>query len=269
LRGIAFEYRATWESTLLGAKHVQALLGVVLGPAAALLGRAVPEVGPLRDPGSGDAAIWIHLFGLTAFLVVVVPRAALSLLEAWRARRFSSRIPLDLGERYYRRILAQGRGAARRLTVLPYSFGPEPEVLDRLRALLHDVFGARAAVRVGETLAYGADARQAFGAAAGGGPGESCHVVLFNLAQTPESDVHGAFLTDLMTLIEERGERLLVLVDPSGYRRRVPARERWIERLRAWERVVRDTGLAVVAFDRVDDETSDAVEAALWGGGDG
>ena len=56
-RGVAFEYRATWESTLLGATQVQSLLDWVLGPAARLLGVNVPDVAPLRAPGSGKISL--------------------------------------------------------------------------------------------------------------------------------------------------------------------------------------------------------------------
>ena len=93
--GIALEYRATWESTWLDARAVQRYLDALLGPAARVLGTPVPDVAPLRGPaGEGPAAPWIHLWATTLVLAVVIPRAALALLEAAIAGRLARRLPV-------------------------------------------------------------------------------------------------------------------------------------------------------------------------------
>ena len=68
VRGLAFEYRAGWESTFLGAPAVHAILSFVLGPAARLTGIALPGVTELealrwgggtrreRTPGAGSTS---------------------------------------------------------------------------------------------------------------------------------------------------------------------------------------------------------------------
>jgi hypothetical protein len=125
--------------------------------------------------------------------------------------------------------------------VLPYSHRLSARVQDGLLELLHELFGNRAQVRVAEPLAYGADppARDAAGV----------RVAVFNLAQPPEQEVHGAFLESLRRAAGDGGG-LLVLLDEEPYRTRlgVAGGERLAERRRSWERVAREVGLRVAAL---------------------
>src|SRR5690606_4083180 len=75
LRGLAFEYRAGWESTFLDASSLHALLHLVLGPAAGLTGIVLPDearIEAMRFPASTgeQAGPWIHLHAVTVALVV-------------------------------------------------------------------------------------------------------------------------------------------------------------------------------------------------------
>lgn len=279
LRGLAVEYRATWESTLLDAGHVDALLGALLGPAAALLGLAVPDAAPLRAPGSGEAATWIHLYAATTLLLVGLPRAILAGLENLRVRRRASGLTVDLETSYYRRIFAPWSGVGTRLDVLPYSFHPGAGEREALKRLLHEAFGARSHVEIHRPVEYGATADSALeeaGAPPGAGS-ESCLVVLFSGAQTPENEVHAAFLRELTGRVAERGASLLVLIDISRYRARVPRPERWRERLETWKRAAAAAGVRPVEADlgspdgsvEPDDDgrrTLDAIAVALRSG---
>lgn len=272
LRGIAFEYQASWESTLLGAAQVQALLDTVLWPAAWVLDVSVPDVAPLQRPASGAAATWLHLYAVTAMLFVLLPRLTMIGIEGWRCRRLSASLGVDLDDGYYRRIFSEWLGSARSVMVLPYSFRPKPGAVDRLKGLLHEYFGARAEIRMRDPLSYGAEPPSPFSTANGvdlerGGRHRECLVVLFNLAQSPESEVHGALLERLKTLAVERDGQLLVLVDESVYRRRVHAEDRWSERLNAWRLVIRDAQLRPVALDLdgpVEDTVLNDLRAAVW-----
>jgi hypothetical protein len=282
VRGLVLEYRVMWESTLLDAEQVQTLLNVILGPAAALLGVSVPDVAPLRGPGpgaGGDAALWIHLYAVTALLFVVVPRALLGSYQRWRGRRLAARIPVDLSDSYYRRIFVEWRGAQRRIDVIPYSFRQSPEMLYRMKTLLYEYFGARADIRVGEPLAYGAGVPEGDDASDLDAPEnadddvvpgeERCVVLVFNLAQTPESEVHGAFLNEVLHRIESHRWRLLVLVDSSTYRERIDSAERRRERFETWSRLVGDAGLSAVDLDPdppADERLLDEVRAGIWPG---
>ena len=102
LRGLVLDYRAGWQSTFADAATVQSALDVLLAPAAAISGVAVPDVAPLRlgpdVDATASAAPWIHLYATTLLLAVVLPRlllAGLAARRAWReARDFA--LPLDL-----------------------------------------------------------------------------------------------------------------------------------------------------------------------------
>lgn len=105
LRGLVLDYRIGWESTFIDAPLVETALGMLLGPASALTGVAIPEVAPLRlAPGAqatASAAPWIHLLATTLLWVVVVPRALLAGVAHWRARHRARHFNLPLDTPYF------------------------------------------------------------------------------------------------------------------------------------------------------------------------
>ncbi len=263
VRGLAFEYRAAWESTFLDHAAVDAWLTTLLAPASWASGIGIPLVPELPGVETG-AAPWIHLQAVTAVLVVGIPRLLLCLVASVRARRLAADVPIDSGRASLRRVLSADRGGATRVGVVPYSYEPEPRLADALKATLHDVFGARADVVIATGLAYGDEAGALLAASAPhqaprsgalgqtadtprGAAVETCRVVLFGLAQSPESEVHGALLDGLRAAARE--DRLLVVVDASAYRLRVGSGERVEERRRAWDRVLREAGFTAGHLD--------------------
>ncbi|MEM1180525.1 MAG: hypothetical protein AAGM22_19425 [Acidobacteriota bacterium] len=273
-RGLAFEYRATWESTFLSAGTVDAILGFVLWPAQRILILDLPTVESLRAPASGSAAPWIHAWAMSAVLLVVVPRLALAgraALHAWRLRR---RLPLSISPSYVRRIVATASTTPHEVQILPYSYRPVERSTEVLRRAVLDFLGARAVLRIGSTLGYG-DAPPPSSAA--------WRIVLFNLAQTPEVEVHGELLGQLAGELAD-GQRLLVLVDEAPFLDRVPGSqraERRESRRRAWLRNLAastDDGVAVEVpapvFLALDDELDpdlavDALTRGAWPPGAG
>jgi hypothetical protein len=282
VRGLAFEYRASWESTFLDASQVSGLLGAVLGPAARGLDALRPAAQPratellqttsleaLRAPaGDGPAATWIHLWALTAAAAIGLPRALLAWRAGRRARRLARGLAPDLGEPYFLRLRAFDRGEGVRIEVLPYSHRPSPLATDALLELLHELVGNRAQITLVEPLAYGADPP-----AADARRGEPHgRVVVLNLAQSPEQEVHGAFLEALRArhAAAPHPPWLLVLLDEEGFRARqgdAPGRDRVAERWRAWERVARDAELRLAALRPLAADADAALEearAAIW-----
>lgn len=245
LRGVGFAYRASWESTFLDAGVVDGLLGAVLGPAAWLLGTEVPSVAAIESPASGDAAPWIHLWAVTAALFVGVPRLALAGLEALRCARLARWLPLPLADGYRRRLRAMAETKVERWTIWPYSFTLTPGAAAALKTALLDLAGARADVRLAPVLDYGAETPA--GEEALGG-----RVVVFNLAQTPEDEVHGALLAALRRDLVA-GDVLLVLIDSSAYRRQLGtgevAERRLEERRRVWDAAIAAQGLRAVHLE--------------------
>ena len=268
LRGLVWEYRVTWESTFLGTETVQALLDFVLAPAASLLGQPVPEVAALRSPESGLAAPWIHLYAATAALFVLLPRGLLFFFESLRVVRAQRSLRVELPEAYERRLLAAGSAEARRVEILPYSLRLASGEGEALKALLFDFFGPRTALHLRPGAEYGAEADDLDPV------NGRCLVILFNLAQTPESEVHGELLRGLAPNLLD-GQAMVVLVEGGGYRRRLhgddpeAAREssRLTQRRRAWDRVLKEAGVAAVYVDLSRPSPQDLVveiERAAW-----
>ena len=116
-RGLAFEYRAGWDSTFLDAMGLRRLLGIVLWPATALAGFALPDPAALdalrfsRGPGE-NAARWIHAYAASVFALVVLPRLALAAWAGRRASQLAQRFPLALDGAYFE-ALTQRLAAAR------------------------------------------------------------------------------------------------------------------------------------------------------------
>ncbi|RPH85785.1 MAG: hypothetical protein EHM88_00005 [Candidatus Rokuibacteriota bacterium] len=243
--GIAFEYRATWESTWLEAPAVQRYLDLVLGPAARVLDRPVPDVAPLRGPaGEGSAAPWIHLWGTTLGLFVLVPRAALALLDTLSAARLSRSLPVDVDADYTRRALQSGRGAATLVEIVYYSCAPDTGLRERLHARLQEEVGARAVIHDGARLEYGDGPERVRLPEA---PSRSGVLVLvFPLAQTPEPEVHGELVERLRERLDGAGWQLLAVLETATYRQRAGSDDRVRERRATWDRLLRDLHLTAI-----------------------
>ncbi|MBM4267429.1 MAG: DUF2868 domain-containing protein [Deltaproteobacteria bacterium] len=267
LRGLGLEYRATWESTFLGADTVAALLRLVLGPAAGVFGFPLPDADALEamagPSGSAPAAIWIHLWALTTAGIVVVPRLALALVELARSIRLARNVDVEPLEGSFRTLLTSERGAALTIEVQPYSY-QLASGQGALRELLHDLFGLEARIDVRPTVTYGGDANYESRSE----DGSACVIVVFGVNQSPEREVHGRYLEELMEIGGGR-LKLLALVDTAAWRARFGDHEdrRAAERLRAWDRVVRGAGMQVVAVDLAHPPAPGLVEraeSALW-----
>ena len=243
--GIAFEYRATWESTWLDAPDVQRYVNVVLGPAARVVGIAVPDVAPLRGPvGEGDARPWIHLWATTLGLFVLLPRAALAAVEALAAARLSRRLPVAIDAGYVRRALHSGRGAATVVEVVYYSCAPDTALRERLHAVLQEHAGARAVIRDGPALEYGDDPGQI--ALAEPSPAPGVVALVFTLAQTPEPEVHGKFIERLRERLDAAGRELVLVLETATYRQRAGSATRVSERRATWERLLRSVQASAI-----------------------
>lgn len=266
LRGILLDYSATWESTFLGGDTVDTILGTILGPASAVTGIEIPKAQLIRSPLAGPAAPWIHLWAATAALFVGVPRLLLILSESLRCGFLERRVELELSDAYLRRLVASARTTHDRIEILPYSYTPSPQATDRLKSLLYDLFGPRAELRTLSQITYGSEPAELEP------PVGRSTVVLFNLAQTPEIEVHGELLETLKEALPD-GHTLIVLVDGSVYRGRLEATtvdERISQRRRAWDRVAQAAGLEAVHLELEDapaDELLTRIAEAAWPAG--
>jgi hypothetical protein len=280
-RGIAFEYEATWESTFLGPRGLRAVLVPLLGPASALLGDPIPSpagLAALRAPAGGEAAPWVHRYALTTVLVVIAPRALLAVSALARGRRLAADLPLDLSEPYFARLTAGARPRAG-VEVLPYGMKLTARAAETLRALLRDLVGPTAEVRMEPEAPYGAEPEAVLPSPATRSPApgdglERWHTLVFSLAQTPEDEVHGALLQRLGSWVaasEREGRRGLAVVDASPYRARLAGTgvegPRIAERQRAWDEVAERAGTALAHLDLEaagGDEALERLQRGVW-----
>ena len=227
-RGLVFDFRAGWQSTFLDATQVQALLNLLLDPASRLSGIAVPQVATLRiapdAAATGLAAPWIHLYATTLLSLVVLPRALLAAASVWRARRLSRRFPLPWHEPYFAQLARAREGAAACVQIFPHGAAPDAQVMQSLRVLVALEFGDDVQLQIEQVTAYGDEdsppARVA-GATA---------VALFDLAATPEADIHGRFITAL----KETGPTLVAVDEAAFQARFAHLPERLAQRRETW-----------------------------------
>jgi hypothetical protein len=258
-RALGTEYRAGWESTLLGPQTVHGLVHFMLWPASLLTGIPLPDlsrVAALRwgagSPGE-NAGPWLHLYAATAFLFIIGPRLVLAGLSALRAARLKRRFPVPGQDDFYiRRLLRSVRGGATVVRVIPYSFNPPERTQRQLEQLLSDVLGEKTKMIFEPPIAYGAE--DDWLARLDLQDGEADHlVVLFSLSATPEAENHGALVSGVRRRIAEArsGAGLTVLLDESGMRERLGqgAEPRVQSRRAAWEAMLRQHHAVPLSLD--------------------
>lgn len=251
LRGLAFDYRAGWESTFLDASHVHALLAVVLGPASQLTGIALPDAAALqgmRFPAAAgvNAAPWLHLYAVTVVFVVLLPRALLALADRWLEARWSAHFKLPLDDVYYRGLTRSLRATGDRVRVLPYALQLSPQAALGLNAVLTRACGAKTTVEIGPTTVYGDEDRADLAVMA---PDVTVVAPIFALAATPEPENHGAFVVRVRAN-GVGGARLLALVDESSFVRQFGAASpRRAERRDAWRHMLDELDCPAVFVD--------------------
>ena len=279
LRGLAFEYRATWESTFLGADAVRTLLAAALAPGAGLTGLAVPDatqLAAIRAPDSENAATWLHLIAATLAAVVVAPRLLLAAATWLVARHRAAHLPLALADPYYQRLLRGFRGGPARVRVLPHSYTLAPPAIAGLEALVARTFGGSAALTIEAPVAYGDEDGHAARDDAGG---DAAVLVVFNLAATPEREVQGRFVEALAARQAPAGAPLVV-IDTSVLHARWPDdAARFAARRAAWDAALPAAAGAplyvdlaapdVAAFERAFDTAVEARDAAATARADG
>jgi Protein of unknown function (DUF2868) len=263
-RGLVLDYRASWDSTFLDAGQVQLLLTWVLGPAAALIGQALPDTATLvtlrgADGGSEGAARWIHLWSLTVLGWVVLPRLALAAATAWQARRLARQWPLP-DDDGLQRLLRSASGQPQAVLVLPYSYQLDPAREATLLQWLDAGWGPGLAARVQPSLALGAEDDLASHLQAQQPPVMPAAmparvVVVFALTATPERESHGAFLRALALHRGAGAPPTVVLIDESGFRQRLAGAtlaERLAQRRAAWQALLDTVGAAPLPARFVD-----------------
>jgi hypothetical protein len=266
-RGLVLDYRATWESTFLLPAQVHTVLHGLLGPAAWLLGFSFPTVedmAQVQAPGHGSAAPWIHMWALTGFAGIVLPRLIFARISARSARKAAESFTLPLDEPYYLQLLSTDRGRGIQIEIVPYSYQPSQVALEFLGKCLLDLIGNQATLHWREPLPYGQESFPWLTSTSS----PQTVALLCNLAQTPEVEVHGEVFRALQAHMEAtKGKhQLLLILDQEPYRHVAdPAQMK--ERQQTWQRLADDYHLQIVAFDAKEtsrDQLLRKAHAALW-----
>jgi Protein of unknown function (DUF2868) len=264
LRGLVLDYRASWESTFLSAESAHAALSFLLSPASQVAHIALPNLAAfdaLRSthlsPSSSGAtgATWIHLYAVTLALFVVLPRIALTLWSAWRARWMASRFKLPLSDEYFARLLRQHQGRQAAVVAMPYAYRPNEAATAGLRTVLATTMGPEIKLNLAPTLAYGAEDEST--------PklplGTTLTLALFDLSATPEAETQGRFAQHLAATAST-----VVVIDEAGFQRRfAQAPERLEQRRDAWRAWAKALGTEPVFLNLQQPELKNAERDVL------
>lgn len=261
-RALGIEYRAGWESTYFDAATLHGLISIVLAPASALTGIALPGPAELqalrwRDGGGGgvNAGPWIHLYATSAFLFIIGPRLLLAAWHGLRAARLRRQFPVPGTEDFYvRRLLRSARGGGSVVRLIPYSFHPPERSQRQLQRLLTDVLGEKTQITADPPIPYGGEDEWLDGADLAAG-GADHVVVLFNLSATPEAENHGALVAGIQGRLRQGngGAGLTILLDETAYRQRLAgqsgAEARLESRRKAWEAMLGHQHVTALTLD--------------------
>lgn len=259
VRGVALEFRATWESTFLDAPTVRAIAAAAYAPGAWLLGAAVPDaahVAAIRAPDSENAAPWLHLMAATLAAVVVVPRLLLALATALVERYRAAHLREDLTDAYFARMLRGFHQGAAAVHVVAYSYALPPAAAVVLQSMLARALGGNVTVSVAPPVGYGDEDALSATAATGR---DAPWIAVFNATATPEREAHGRFLAALRT----RAATLIAVVDESAQNARWPGDAVRRDARRAlWRETAAEHGVVPVFVDLAQPDLA-AADAAL------
>jgi hypothetical protein len=271
VRGMVLRYEAGWESTFLGPAQVHAIVGVLYGSVAGWSGVPLPasvaDVASLRwtaQGGGGDAAPWIHLIALSLLCYVVLPRLLLAGVATLALARLGRASALPERLRAYARNSFRGGSIVRssgHTSVTPYAYEPSEASLAGLQRWLQQASGDVVRLERRSTLRYGEEDMAAPAFAIGAHQRADLHVVLMNLAATPEAENHGVVIAAARDAAHQARPpaAVRIVVDESPYATRLAGdaslAPRLEERRRLWREFVAGYGIEadIAALERQED----------------
>lgn len=266
-------YRVGWESTLLDATDVHAMVATVLGWLPLHFGPEVPDLATVEQMrfqaggGLADARPWLHLLATLAFALVIVPRLLLAAFDSLLLRRLDTHFPLPLDEPYFRRLLLQSGHDTRDVLAIPHARALTPEAALALDGVVRRVCGAGSAPRLAGCVPFGGeDAPQLPPMPQAGG----LLLLLFDMGATPEPE-HQGVLIKAVRAQAGAAQQMIGVVDSAEFRRRFgEAGERLTQRRQLWAAFLAGHGLSCVCADVsavAADALAEQLEAALAGKG--
>jgi hypothetical protein len=225
-RGWSTEYRAVWESTLLGENGARAFFGALFAPASKAAGITIPldEIPGMRRGASspalkpGAALPWIHLYSATLALFVMVPRVLFALLELSRANRVPA---LELRGAnwldYLAGVRASAEGDGATVEIIAHALPLDDASRERWRRLARTRWRDAGGVNC-RAIAPGAETDFV----SSWTPAAPRILLVFNLATTPETEVHRALAEGVRTRLREAspGGVLTMALDDTELKKR-------------------------------------------------
>ncbi len=225
-RGWSKEYHAVWESTLLSEDYARTFFGALFAPASKAIGVAIPldELPRMRRGADapaaqpGPALPWIHLYAATLGLFVVAPRVLLALLELARANRVPAQELRRADWRdYLARVRASAEGDGATVGIIAHALALDDDARERWKRMARTRWreagdtDCRAIVPGGEADFLGAWT-----------PAASRILLVFNLAATPEAEVHRALAEGIATRLHQANAAgvLALALDETELKRR-------------------------------------------------
>ncbi|CAM2066157.1 DUF2868 domain-containing protein [Sulfidibacter corallicola] len=231
-RALVQAYSFTWSSTFIRDQEtLRQFLSWVFRPVLWIFPDGLP---PLAQ--SAHAGDWIHLFALSALIYIAIPRLAMLFWQSGRHRRFRRQgFALDTAVDPFRRWLSALRGEAAQVRIWLYGYTPDRSTTPRLERLARELWGQRLSRIRLDKIEWGEDEVPLEPPAPNEHPVTLAVVLVFNGAQTPETEVHGAFVRHLTTFLSDHPSdcTLLIVVDHQ----KIPL-DRAEERRTAWQRVL-------------------------------
>jgi hypothetical protein len=255
LRGLAWEYRAGWESTFLDADSLVSMLNALLGLASLLSGIELPDATRLEsirfpDSKGAPAGPWIHLFAITAMLVVIIPRGALWLHCRRREQSLTKHFPIDLEDAWSAALGRARRGEATRILMIQHGSSVEEPSLTALRALIGHASGGAVTLETMPAVAYGDE--DLIAPALHDSSSRDLILVCLASIATPEEDTHGVLLDSILKRIAS-DRPILVIVDETAFIERFGASldpsSRRSQRRSAWTRMLSPRPIRFVFVD--------------------
>lgn len=220
-RGWSREYRAVWESTLLGEKEAQVFFGALFNPASSALKLPLPLAdlpkmhrthGQSTSPSA--ALPWIHLYAGTLLLLVILPRIGLAGLSVWHAHALMQKRMRALGwQNYLIRTLRAVEGGQEIITVLVHATEAPPTHREVWSRGVRERFGRMTEPEMVQVALGDED-----DFIAAWKPAHPRVVMVFNLATTPEAEVQRRFVLDVKQALasRQRDAELIVLLDATS-----------------------------------------------------
>ncbi len=241
-KGWSHEYRAVWESTLLGPEQARGFFEALFSPASKAFALPVPldDIAAMQRKGgvverAADALPWIHLYSGTLGLLVVLPRLLLAGLTMQRGARRETKLWREMGwSAYALRLLRAVEGGGESVAMLLHGISGDEAQRDAWSEIIQEKAGGKVsidfqAIPFGDEDEFTADWK----------PASHIVALVFQLATTPEDEVQGRLAADLRDKLRATFSdgRLIVLLDEAG------ARERWTDehvssRRDLWRRVL-------------------------------